>query len=271
MKIVGYTALLYGVEWLERAIRSVIDAVDEYHVIYSPFGSHNGNRRVELPAGEDARTLYEIAHDTAGRKLRWYTHTDGWNTEGEQRNMIFSLAPDAWRVVNLDYDEVWSPGLVEAVIGASASRPDIRDWRVPMIHLWRDMNHAILHDPAYPVRVINPDAPLNAAETFDAEAHDAAKRLLLARTLDYVPEFHSCIVHAGYAISPALMAAKWQTHGHKAQYRTDIDWLKERYLNPTAITDLHPVGSEYWNAEPIDPCAYLPGYVVLEDPTREAA
>lgn len=269
MKIVAYTALLYGVEWLEYAMRSVIDVVDEYHILYSPRGSHNGNKPVDLPDGENARTLYEIAHDVAGHKLRWYTQTEGWGTEGEQRDSIFRLAPDADRIVVVDYDEIWSPGLAAAVVAASASRPDVREWRVPMIHLWRDVYNAILHDPAYPTRLINPRAPIGTSDTFDAEAHDAAKRDLLARTLDYVPEFHSRIVHAGYAISPALMISKWTTHGHRNEYRRDIDWLNDRYLNPAAKRDLHPVGSEYWNAEPIDPAAYLPAYAL--ERAREAA
>lgn len=260
MKVVAYTPLLYGAEYLAWAIRSVIDAVDEYWVLYAPTGSHNGNKPVELPEGEDARTLYEIAQDAAGRKLRWYTHV-GWSTEGEQRDTIFKLAPDADRIIALDYDEVWSPGLVEAAVRTSASRPDVRNWRVPMIHLWKDFYHAILHDPAYPIRVINPRAA-DGETTFDAEAHDAAKRELLTRTMEYVPEFHSRIVHAGYAISPELMRAKWSgTHGHQNELRKDIDWFTERYENPKATRDLHPVGSEWWNAEPIEPFVYLPQYM----------
>lgn len=262
MKIVAYSALLYGSEFLECAIKSVLDVVDEYWVIYSPLGCHNGSKPVQLPEGEDARTLFEIAHDTAGKRLHWYTDANGWSSEGQQRDMIFKLAPDADRIVALDYDEIWGSGLVEAVIRASASRPDVRDWRVPMIHLWRDLHHAILHDPAYPIRVINPHAPAGTSATFDAEAHDAAKRELLTRTMEYVPEFHSRIVHAGYAISPELMRAKWSgTHGHQNELRKDIDWFTERYENPKATRDLHPVGSEYWNAEMIDPFTYLPPFM----------
>lgn len=272
MKVVAYTALLYGAEWLSWAIRSVIDAVDEYHVIYSPMGSHNGNKPVSLPDGENARNLYEIAHDTAGKKLRWFTEAGGWSSEGQQRDLIYKLAPDADRIVVLDADEIWAAGLAQAVIAASASQPDVREWRVPMVHLWRDVYHAILHDPAYPTRLINPHAAQGTSTTFDAEAHDRSQRELLTRTTDHVPEFHSRIVHAGYAISPALMRAKWETHGHKNEYRRDIDWYAERYMNPNAKTDLHPVGSEYWNAEAIEPFAYLPGFV-FDHPlfAREAA
>ena len=270
MKIVAYTALLYGQEWLNWAIQSVIDQVDEYWVIYSPLGSHNGKKSVALPEGEDARNLYEIAHNAAGKKLRWFTEPEGWSSEGQQRDLIFKLAPDTDRVLTLDADEIWSPGLAQAVIRWSASNPDVRDIRIPMIHLWRDMHHAILHDPAYPIRVINPHAPIGTSDTFDAHAHDQAKRELLARTADYVPEFHTRIVHAGYAISPALMRAKWLTHGHTNEYRRDIDWYQERYLNPAAKTDLHPVGSEYWNAEAIEPFVYLPAFMAEHPRMAEA-
>ena len=264
MKIVAYTALLYGAEYLSYAIRSVIDEVDEFWVLYSPVGSHNGNKPVDLPPGEDAITLYEIARKAAGDKFRWYAHI-GWSSEGEQRNTIFQLAPDADRIVVVDADEIWGPGLARAVLEQSFARPEIHDWLVPMIHLWRGFDRAILHDPAYPVRVMNPAAALGTVETFDAHRHDEAKRDLLARTAEYVPEFHSRIIHAGYAISPALMRAKWATHGHNHQLRHDIDWFTERYENPAAAHDLHPVGSEYWNAEAFDIMQYAP-LLLMEHP-----
>ena len=139
-------------------------------------------------------------------------------------------------------------------------QPDIRNWRLPFIHLWKDFYHAVLHDPAYPVRLINPRAADGDA-TFDAVAYDAAKRELLTRTVDYVPEFRTCVVHCGYAINPELMRYKMTIHGHRAELRSDIDWYHERYMNPAAVRDLHPVGSEYWNAEMIDPFTYLPPFM----------
>jgi hypothetical protein len=54
------------------------------------------------------------------------------------------------------------------------------------------------------------------------------------------------------------------------EYRRDIDWLHDRYLNPTATRDLHPVGSDYWNAEPIDPFVYLPGWMIDHPLMHEA-
>jgi hypothetical protein len=269
MKIVGMMALHYGIDYLPWAVRSVIDDVDEMWFVHTPVGNHAGGPSdLPLPEGEQARYLYEAAHEAAGKKMRWYSHV-GWQTEGEQRDTIFQLAPDADRVLVVDSDEIYGTGLAAAAIAASASRPNIRNWRLPFIHMWKDLHHAILHDPAYPVRLINPRAADGDA-TFDAEVHDAAKRELLARTLDHTPEFHTRVVHCGYAITPELMRYKMTIHGHRSELRRDIDWLHDKYLNPAATRDLHPVGSDYWNAEPIDPFVYLPGWMIDHPLMHEA-
>lgn len=260
MKIVGVMALHYGIDYLPYAVRSIINDVDTMLFLYTPKGNHSGESHLPLPEYEQAAYLFDAARRAAGSKFAWYTGLD-WRTEGEQRDSMYQIAPDADRYLVVDADEMWSEGLARAVIAASASAPNVREWRVPMVHLWKGFDRAILHDPAYPVRLINPHAPQGTSTTFDALAHDAAKRELLARTCDYVPVFYSRIVHAGYAIRPDLMLYKWGCHGHKAEYRKDIDWFAERYMNDAATTDLHPVGSDYWNAERINIRDYLPEWI----------
>lgn len=262
MKIVGMMALHYGIEFLPYAVRSIIDDVDEMWFIHTPVGNHAGGPSdLPLPEDEHPANLYDAAREAAGRKFRWYSYSN-WHTEGDQRDTISQLAPDADRILVVDSDEIYGPGLAAAAIAASASRPDIRDWRLPFIHMWKDFYHAILHDPAYPVRLINPRAAVGTSATFDAEAHDQAKRELLTRTTDHVQEFHTRVVHFGYAINPELMRYKMTIHGHRAELRRDIDWFNDRYMNPAARTDLHPVGSVYWNCEVIDPLMYMPQYMI---------
>ena len=260
MKIVGVMALHYGIDYLPYAVRSVIDAVDVMLFLYTPVGNHSGASHLPVPEYEQAGYLYNAARKAAGSKFAWYTGLN-WGSEGEQRDEMFRIVPDADRYLVVDADEMWSEGLARAVLAASASRPDVREWRVPMVHLWRGLDRAVLHDPAYPIRLINPHAEKGTSETFDADAFDRAKRELLERTCDHVPQFHSRIVHAGYAIRPDLMLYKWGCHGHKAEYRKDIDWFAERYMNANATSDLHPVGSIYWNAERINILEYLPEWI----------
>jgi hypothetical protein len=243
VKIIAYTALHYGSPYLGYAIRSILPFVNEYHVLYTPLGSHSHRTNVPVPAGETRDHLHAIASLVAGNKLRW--HEGNWRHEGDQRDTIFELVPDADVVLVLDYDEIWLPTTVEAVLNyATELTPDSisRNLRLPMIHFWRSFHRAILHDPALPVRVIFPKV----------RQGENVLTPLLAR---------GHIAHLGYAIPDELMTYKRLVHGHANEWRKDVDWYKERWSNADAVTDLHPVGSEYWNAEDVEPAKYLPEFM----------
>jgi hypothetical protein len=234
MKVIAYTALHYGREYLKYAIWSVIDAVDEYYVLYTPTGSHGTRTGVKCP--ESRHSLYREAVLGAGDKLRWI---DGqWDHEGNQRDSIFKFVPDADMVLVLDADEIWAPGLAEKAITAATSHPQIRNWRMPMQHYWRSFKRCILHDPAYPVRLINTRA--SGTEN----------------TLDTPLRIH----HMGYAQSAAIVRYKLLTHGHRGEFRRDCDWFNDKFL-ANAQRDCHPVGSDYWNPEPVNPAAVLPPFM----------
>lgn len=241
MKVIAYTALHYGSPYLAYAILSIIDHVDEYHVLYSPNGSHGWKSSMSLPESESRENLMRIAQGAAGSKLHW--HEGNWTHEGNQRDAIYQIVPDADVILVLDYDEIWSDakGVIESV---TSQFNELSRYRVPMIHFWRSFNNAILHDPAYPVRVLYPNG-------FGDE-------FTRTRLLETAP-----ILHLGYAIPDYLMEYKRHIHGHKAEWRTDIDWWRDRWMNKHATMDLHPVGSEFWNIEKINPVEYFPAYMKL--------
>lgn len=230
--IVAYTALHYGSPYLEYAIRSVIDQVDQYVVLYSRFGSHGttGNG-AGLPPSDHREQLQWICAQAAGNKLQW---VDGnWTHEGQQRDFIHIVAPGAAVIVVVDYDEIWHPEALRQGIDwvrAAGSR----NYRVNMIHYWRSFRRAVLHDPACPIRFIKPSGDGDCALTLNHPVN-----------------------HMGYAIPDWLMRYKWRIHGHRAELRQDIDWFTARW-DANAQEDCHPVGSEFWNPEPIDPMEHLP-------------
>lgn len=232
MKTIAYTALLYGKSYLAYAIRSVIDHVDEIHVIYTPTGSHG--HATNEPCPETRDELYAIADAAATWKLHW--HDAGtFLYEGQQRESIHHYAPDADIIVTLDYDEIWQPGLIEHAI-ETAANSNVRAWRVPFRHYWRSFRRCVLHDPAYPDRVFNMRAGGGNA-TLDG--HGLA------------------INHMGYAIPVDLMRWKWKVHGHKNELRRDVDFFRDIY-EANRQHDCHPVGSLYWNPETVDPLDYMP-------------
>lgn len=233
MKVVGFTALHYGKDYLAYAIRSIIDHIDEYHVAYTAIGSHG--HRTQIPCPETRDELYAIAAASAGNKLHW--HEGEWPYEGAQRDSIHQYAPDADVILVLDSDEIWPAELVSSALTYPLLNPAFRNWRVPMIHYWRSFHRAILHDPAYPIRAIYPRG--------NGESQ--------------VPT-NQRINHMGYAQRPEIVQYKQLTHGHRNEWRKDVDWFADKYL-ANAQTDTHPVGSEYWNPERVDPLDYMPQWM----------
>lgn len=236
-KVIAYTALHYGAEYLAYAVRSVIDHVDEWHVLYSPVGSHG--HRTELPCPDSRETLLKIAMQAGGDKLRWW---DGnWTNEGDQRMTVHEVAPDADCILVLDSDEIWADSLAKALTDEAGidycNRHNFRTIRPRMIHYWRSFYKAILNDPAFPVRVIYPK-----------------------NTGGDCPFAGGRINHMGYAQSAATVYYKQYTHGHKGEWRRDINWYEDRFL-ANAQQDCHPVGSEWWNTESVHPEAFMPAFM----------
>lgn len=233
MKIIAYTALHYGKDFLDYAIRSVIDCVDEYHILYAAQGSHGTRSNIVCP--DRRHELYRLAVLAAGNKLVW--HDGEWAYEGQQRDSIFTICPSADVVLVLDSDEVWQTGSAEKAIQLALDSP-CRDHRIPMVHFWRSFHKAVIHDPAYPIRIIVPH-------------NDPAR----ADTIQVPP-----ICHFGYCQRSSIILYKLMVHGHRSQFRGDIDWYRDRFL-ANAQKDCHPVGSEYWNPETVNPLDYMPAWM----------
>lgn len=242
MKVISYTALLYGSDYLYHAIRSVIDHVDEHVVLYSPVGSHG--TRTALPCPDNRQQLYDLAALAAGDKLRW---VDGeWSDEGKQRESIHLVAPDADVILVVDADEIWPARTAalarEAPIGLGITPR--RTVRLPIIHYWRSFYRAVLHDPAYPTRIIYPK--IEPGELTVGFANE--------------PGFSNAINHMGYAQRPDIIYYKQYVHGHRGEWRWQDDWFHTIFMT-NRQTDCHPVGSEYWNPEPVNPWDYMPAFM----------
>ncbi len=233
--IIAYTALHYGSPYLEYAIRSVIDSVDRYFVLYAAQGSHGSRGELPLPPTESRQNLQWIAAQAAGDKLEWID--GGWTQEGQQRDAIHTICPDADAVLVLDYDEIWADGLAAQAI-AMVRESNAQKYRIPMVHFWRSFRRAVLHDPAYPIKIIKQRGDVFGEDYLNTK---------------------SSIAHMGYAISTELLKYKLSIHGHKGELRQD-DWLQNKWL-ANAQEDCHVVGSEYWNTEVVEPLDYLPHWM----------
>lgn len=223
-KIVGCTALLYGKTYLEAAIRSVIDSVEEHHVLYCPHPSHGYNNGILPPDTEDE--LHDIAWKAAGKKLRW--NKGDWQRENEQRSSILYYAPNADAIVIVDSDEIYADHLAHDAIewGLASGCGQLR---LPFIHMWRTFKRGFTHDPAYPTRIVFPKQS-GATETMPT---------------------NRSIWHYGYAQPSEIVKYKVQNHGHLSEFRRDVNWFDDVFMANRQF-DCHPIGSEHWDCGDID-------------------
>lgn len=224
MKIIGCMALHYGMDYLEYAIRSVIDSVNEFHVLYAALPSHGSRSGLICPDSEN--DLHATAWQAAGTKLRW--HYGDWRYENEQRESIYHYAPEADAIITIDSDELYQDGMVdEAVAYGHVHR--CKSLRLPFTHMWRSFRRGFAHDPAYPTRVVFPKQ-MGEAVTLPTD-----KR----------------IWHYGYAQRSEVVRYKIMSHGHIAEFRRDVNWFNDIFMTNRQY-DCHPIGSEFWNCENID-------------------
>jgi hypothetical protein len=228
VKIIAFTALHYGMDYLDAAIRSVAPFVHEWYFAYSPVGSHGTRTNTVCPESEsmlraEAERSFSRSPLQRGFDYAWYTQD--WSHEGEQRDSVYTMCPDADLIIVVDADEVWAPEAVADAIRAGAAQTT-HDGLLPFWHFWRSFGWYCT-DGHRPVRLIRPDMP--AGNTY----HDLPP-----------------VYHFGYAQRLEIVRYKIGIHGHRTEWRND--WLArfEAWTPAGPHNDLHPVVHDFWTARP---------------------
>lgn len=218
MKIVAYCPLLYGKEYLKEAIESVAPFADRIIILHATEPSFGFPTNRQLPDSEEE---LRACCDGVKDKLLW--HKGRWYSEGQHRDTVFHLCPDADLVLPIDADEIWETRALQSCIAMAAAGTArnylIGGWK----HYWRSLHWACT-DVWQPVRIIKP------AGHGDASLPGA-------------------IHHLGYAQASATVAFKMAIHGHKNEIRPG--WFDEIFMNANRTKDLHPVVKDWWNAEKV--------------------
>ena len=112
MKVAAYMALHYGLDYMPYAIRSVIDQVDKFIILYARNPTYGHSSGIRCPESE--KELYDAAHAVAGNKLQWIEVTKTYR-EGDHRNHVFHHVAGFDVVAVVDSDEIWGDKFSEAV------------------------------------------------------------------------------------------------------------------------------------------------------------
>jgi hypothetical protein len=231
MKVIAYTALHYGAEYLAWAMRSVQSNVDEFHILYTTDPSHGHTSDLRCPETEE--DLIREAHRFITKPIFW--HRGKWSNESDHRSTILPIAKErgADLILWLDYDEVWDPETLKASLAEAATRPE-HEIRVKFLHFWKSFGH-VCSDPCMPVRIINP----NGVGTFYIH--------------NKIP-----VLHFGYALKAATVFYKQSIHGHKGEWKPN--WFRDTYLGwKPGQEDTHPTcgrnerGEAFWIPRPTPP------------------
>jgi hypothetical protein len=160
-----------------------------------------------------------------------FWHKERWPSESAHRNYIVDVvAPDrkADRVLVVDADELWAPGVAREALEASAGRSE-KDVLARFMHFWRSLDW-VCHDPCMPVRILNP----RGSGTW------------------YLSPQRFPVLHFGYAQSARLTQYKEDIHGHRSEWRQG--WFEQKFMPWTPennLKDVHPTNVNFWNPQPV--------------------
>lgn len=221
MRVISYLPVHYG-SYLRQAVEAVAPFVDRIVVLYTPTPSYGHGTPLACPHSEE---WLRAQCDGVAGKLTWHRGT--WHKEGEHRDTIFSLAPDADLILPVDADEVWSADALARCIKEAYNSPARNFLTTGFEHLWRSF-HWACHDPWGPVRLIKPRG--------SGDQYIGGK-----------------VWHLGYAETEEVMRYKWSCHGHQSELRPG--WFNDIFMGwPTRRNDLHPVViNDWWRVDPVDP------------------
>lgn len=220
MKTLAYCPVLYGKEYLEYAIKSVIDYVDEFLILYSQKPTYGHTTTIRNP--DSYQELKDIANKFS--KVTWKEVSI--NGEGNHRNMAMGYANNKFDIVlAVDADEVWKPDTVEPSIKEAYDGKEKRyatnhqGW----YHFYRSFDE-VCRDGFEPIRLTN----MNVINNYQGRVTQ------------------SVIYHFGYANCEKLQEYKMAVHGHKGEISND--WFTKKWLNyrKGQTEYLHPASNDIW-------------------------
>lgn len=218
MKVVAYTPLHYGKEYLEYAVASTADLVDRHIILYSPVPSYGFQTDLPCPDTEEELRdcLSEFNHIEwhEGRWSNWQHHWAETNRHLHEDDDILIAA---------DADEIWDLPSMEKAIKEVYDADKCRNWKCTgFLHFWRSFRW-ICTDEMAPDRILD----LRHSGGYDFTSQR--------------------IYHFGYAESIETVRYKWTIHLHQMELRSP-DWFEETFVGwKPGDEDLHPTVEGIWN------------------------
>ncbi len=244
MKIVSYTIVHYGIDYLPWALHSIAGIVDKSYVFYTSKPSHNHTTDTPCPETfNDVKNSIQLLLDNSYYNIELIEQSQ-FRYEGQQRDwakqyVIDHDKPDLLLVV--DADEIWPHQTLTNAIEEIVIQPKkrVHTWRVNMTHLWRSFDWCC-KDQGWPDRIFDLSVPPN--------------------DYGYISHKAGSVYHFGYCIKDKILKYKIKIHGHKSEFRKN--WFQNKWNQwKPEIRDVHPTNAEnFWDPIPFNKYT-LPTYM----------
>lgn len=231
-KILGYVPLMYGAEYLEASLTSMLPWVDKLIIVYVDRGSQG--HHTNIPCPETKEQLQDIVRKIDSPKIEWH-NCGTFQNENAHRNYILQFSEGYDLIFTLDADEVCEaqdmPAAIEHALNSTKRHISINGF----INFWRSFDYVCL-DGFRPFRFVNLRNPSGATDESD---------LCKLR-----------IYHFSTCQSIDTIRFKWNVSGHANELRPG--WIDSVYLGwqPSMVDEprqnLHPVAHDIWNAVRFD-------------------
>lgn len=229
-KILGFSAVLYGKEYMKESLLSIQDHVDIMYIAYTQTPSHGVKSSLKCPDSEEE--LYVIAKEVMGDKLIWESFP-GFEAESLHRDMRYKYAQGKDLIISVDLDEVYEgvPAAIEFMMNQDCRYGGIKPYSY--VNLWRSFDFCN-RDAFSPIRFERPNAD-NQLQNLEVPL---------------------TVYHFSTCQSESCLRYKMSVFGHASEI--DKDYLNSKYYAWTPerrhkVTHLHPASQDIWlEAEDFD-------------------
>jgi hypothetical protein len=225
-KILAYSPLHYGSEYLSEAIQAIYPCVDKIILLYSEKPSYGFGTSIENPDSREKLKAIAALYN----KCQWVEVNPCH--EGNHRAQIGNFTQGYDGLLAFDADEVYDTEDLRQMIQTCMNSKSYRFGIDGYINFWRSFDW-VCYDGFRPIRFFNLHNDSNQKGNEDAKCK---------------------IYHFGCAQSMAIMQYKLLIHGHKSEIRPD--WLNSvyRHWRPGIKINkgLHLVSHDLWDAIPYD-------------------
>jgi hypothetical protein len=231
MKTLAFTVCHYGSEYLQYAIESVKDHVDNHLIVYTEKPSFGHTTTLANPDTRDDIKAIADQYD----HIIWHDVVNVFQeNQHRQKGLNYAKKNGFDIMLVVDYDEIWDSSRVQEAIDYAYQSNNGHfcvkgsQW----VTLWKSFNEYVT-DGFAPVRLFNVNNNINDSEHIDK----------------------GFIYHMGYCISDELMRYKISCHGHKDDFTRNNKWFENKWVNyRSGVTRfLHPATDAYWqDAQPFD-------------------